>query len=148
MKISIETINFNKEILFGEIGAIFGIQIVNYTFNKMNYSVNLLSYMVVIGAIIGASLFWFCMRFYDKTRKKKYPEKDIVEDISYLVPASFILTSILYYPTLFLITKYLIEQNKMIEYVATIPQIIAFCLYLISINIYRYILKKYYHKTL
>ena len=52
------------------------------------------------------------MRVYDKTRKNKYSEKKIVEDISYFAPASFVLTSIFYYPTLFLVTRYLLEHNR------------------------------------
>lgn len=148
MNITKETINFNKEILFGEFGAIVGIQTVSFISSRVNYSVNLLSYMVVIGAIVGASLFWFLMRLYDKTRKTKYPEKNIIEDIEYYAPAAFVLTSIFYYPTLFFATKYFLEHNRMVEYSATISQIIAFGLFLIGINIYRYVLNKYYGKSL
>jgi len=142
------TINFNKEILFGEVGAIVGIQISSYILSKMDYSINLLSYIIVISAIVGASLFWFAMRVYDKTRKNKYPEKNIIEDIAYYAPAAFILTSLFYYPTLFFATKYFLEHNRMIEYSATISQIIAFGLFLVGINIYRYVLGKYYKKEL
>ena len=148
MAITKETINFNKEILFGELGAIVGIQISNLLFYKLDLSVNLLSYIILIGAVVGASLFWFLMRLYDKTRKEKYSEKKIVEDISYFAPASFILTSIFYYPTLFFVTRYLIEKNSLARYITTIPQIIAFCLFLTGINIYRKILIKYYNKVL
>jgi uncharacterized membrane protein YeaQ/YmgE (transglycosylase-associated protein family) len=148
MKITRETINFNKEILFGEVGAIAGIQIVSFTSSRVDYSVNLLSYMIVIGAIVGASLFWFLMRLYDKTRKNKYSEEKIIEDITCYAPAAFVLTSLFYYPTLFFATKYFLEHNRMVEYSATISQIIAFGLFLIGINIYRYIINKYYGKSL
>lgn len=148
MSITKETINFNKEILFGEIGALVGVQLFSYIFLRLDYSINLLSYIVVIGAIIGASLFWLIMRIYDKTRKDKYPEKNIINDISYYAPAAFILTSLFYYPTLFFATKYFLEHNRMVEYSAIISQIIAFVLFLIGINIYRYILGKYYNKQL
>lgn len=148
MKITKETINFNKEILFGEIGAIVGIQICGNIFYRLNVPSDLLSYLIVLGAIIGASLFWFAMRLYDKTKKQKYSEKSIIEDISYFAPGSFILTVIFYYPTLFFVTKYLIEKNKLIEYITTIPQIIAFILFLIAINIYRKMIIKYYNKIL
>jgi uncharacterized membrane protein YeaQ/YmgE (transglycosylase-associated protein family) len=148
MKITREIINFNKEILFGEIGAIVGIQAVDYIFNKMNYSTNMLSYMIVMGAILGASLFWFLMRLYDKTRGHKYTEGKIVSDISYYAPAAFILTSLFYYPTLFFATKYFLEHHRRVQFSSTTAQIIAFGLFLIGINIYRYILNKYYRKEL
>lgn len=148
MKITKETINFNKEILFGELGAIVGIQIFGNLFYKFNVSPDLLSYLIVLGAIIGASLFWFAMRLYDKTRKQKYSEKGIIEDISYFAPGSFILTVLFYYPPLFFVTRYLIEKNKLIEYITTIPQILAFILFLIAINIYREMIIKYCHKVL
>ena len=112
MRITKETINFNKEILFGELGAIVGIQISGNLFYKLDISADLLSYLIVLGAMIGASLFWFAMRLYDKTRKQKYSEKNIIEDISYFATGSFILTAIFYYQTLFFVSKYLIEKNK------------------------------------
>ncbi|HPJ87012.1 MAG TPA: hypothetical protein PK255_00450 [Candidatus Pacearchaeota archaeon] len=148
MRITKETINFNKEILFGELGAIVGIQISGNLFYKLDISADLLSYLIVLGAMIGASLFWFAMRLYDKTRKQKYSEKNIIEDISYFAPGSFILTAIFYYPTLFFVSKYLIEKNKLIAYITTIPQIITFIVFLIAINIYRKMIMKYYNKEL
>ena len=42
MRITKETINFNKEILFGELGAIVGIQISGNLFYKLDISADLL----------------------------------------------------------------------------------------------------------
>ncbi len=143
-----DIINFNKEILFGEIGAIVGIQTSSIILSRLDLSASFISYAVVLSAIIGASLFWFAMRMYDKTRHQKYLSKNVIEDISYYAPAAFVLTSLFYYPTLFFTTKYFLEHNRLVEFSATIAQVIAFTLFLIGINVYRFILMKYYKKEL
>jgi small-conductance mechanosensitive channel len=147
MGITKETINFNKEILFGEIGAVIGTQGFGYVASKITHSINVISYSVVIGAILISSLFWFLMRVYDRKIRKSYSDKKIVEDIAYIAPASAVLTIVFYYPTLFLATRYLLENHK-VYYSAILAQIIAFSVFILGINIYRKILMKYYNKTL
>ena len=62
--------------------------------------------------MIGASLFWFAMRLYDKTRKQNIQEKNIIEDISILHQDHLSNFAIFYYPTLFFVSKYLIERTN------------------------------------
>jgi hypothetical protein len=148
MTITKEAIDFNKEILFGELGAVVGTQSFGYAASKLTPSVNVISYSVVIGAIIVASLFWFLMRIYDRKIRRSYSDKKIIEDIAYFTPASAALTILFYYPTLFLITKHLLENSTKVYYSAILAQIIAFSIFIVGINIYRKILIKYYGKTL
>lgn len=148
MTISKEAINFNKEILFGELGAVVGTQSFGYLSSKITHSVNIISYSVVIGAVIVASLFWFLMRVYDRKIRRSYSDKKIIEDVAYFTPASAALTILFYYPALFLITRHLLENSTRVYYSAILAQIIAFSIFLVGINIYRKILIKYYGKIL
>jgi hypothetical protein len=140
MKISKETLNFNKEILFGEIGALVGTQTGGYISSKFTDSSTLISYSVVAGALVFASLFWLAMRIYDKSKKEKYSEDKFVHDLKYFTPASAFLTFGIYYPVLFFVTKHFLENGRIVEFSAIISQTLAFAFFLVGINVYRNIL--------
>ncbi len=146
-RISKEMSEFNKEILFGELGAIIGTQTFGYISSKLTNFENVISFFVVLGAIIFASLFWLFLRYYHK-QKKGYGVKEIIKDTFYFTPVSAILTILLYYPTLFLITKYLLINKLNVHFSAIIAQTIAFFLFLLGINVYRKFLIKYFKKIL
>ncbi len=142
MKISKEAWNFNKEILFGEVGALIGAPTFGVIASHYFTNSKVLSSSAVIGAIIGASLFYLSMRIYDKSKQKTFSEKGFVKDLAYFTPAAFILTTLVYYPSLFFISEYLIEYQFRIVFSIILSQFAAFAFFLISINLYRYILLK------
>lgn len=142
MGISKEAWNFNKEILFGEIGALIGAPTFGVVASHYFSNPQILSSSAVIGAIIGASLFFLSMRIYDKSKQKNFSEKSFVKDLAFFTPAAFILTTLVYYPSLFFISEYLIESQFKIVFSVILSQFVAFAFFLISINLYRYILLK------
>jgi len=148
MKFSKDTLNFNKEILFGELGAVAGTQIGGYISSNLTDSSTIISYSVVFGALVGASLFWLVMRVYDKSKKEKYSREKFIFDLKYFTPASAFFTFTCYYPTLFLITKYLLEHKTIVMFSAIFSQFIAFSFFLLGINTYRYVLIKVFNKEL
>lgn len=148
MKISQDTINFNKEILFGELGALIGTQTGGYVSSHFTSSVKIISFSVVIGALIVASLFWMLMRIYDRSRKSAYSKEKLEYDLEYFTPASACLTIFIYYPTLYLTTKHFLEHGRIVEFSAIVAQTIAFAAFIVGINIYRNILFKYYGKKI
>lgn len=148
MKISKETINFNKEILFGEAGALIGTQAGGDISSIFTKNVDIISYSVVFGALVMASVFWLLMRAYDKSRHDKYSLDKFKNDLKYFTPASAFLTFTIYYPVLFFVTRRFLLHNRIVEFSSVLAQSIAFSLFLIGINIYRYILNKYYQKKL
>jgi len=148
MKISKGTFNFNKEILFGELGTLIGIQFVNLFSSFFYFPVKLIPHLVVLGAIVGGSLFWLLARIYDRSRKEKYSEKKFLYDVKYFTPASAFFTFAFYYPTLFFATRYFLAHHRQLEFSTIISQIIAFGLFLIGINFYRYVLIKVFKKEI
>ncbi|VVB83111.1 Uncharacterised protein [uncultured archaeon] len=148
MKISKETLNFNKELLIGEIGTLAGIQFVDFLSYIFSFPIKLIPHLVVFGAIIGGSLFWVLARIYYKSKEEKYSEKKFLYDIKYFTPASAFFTFAFYYPALFFATKYFLFHHRQVEFSTIISQIIAFGLFLIGINFYRYILLKVFKKQI
>jgi hypothetical protein len=148
MKLSKNFKDFNKEILFGEVGTLIGIQFFNLLSSNFSFPVRLIPHLVVFGAIIGGSLFWLLARVYDKSKEENYSQKKLFDDMKYFTPASTFFTFAFYYPVLFFGTKYFLEHHRRLEFSTIIAQLIAFSAFLIGINIYRYILLKVKGKNL
>ena len=146
--VSKEVIDFNKELLFGELGALIGIQFIDFISIFFSVSVNLIPHLIILGAIIGGSLFWVSARIYYKSKEGNYSEKKLITDVEYFAPASAILTFTFYYPALFFSTKYFLIHNRHIEFSSIVSQIIAFSLFMIAINLYRYALLKIFKKKI
>ena len=148
MRISKEAIDFNKEILFGEIGALVGIQFVDFISLFFFISTRIIPHLVILGAIIGGSLFWVSARIYYRKKEGKYSEKGLIRDVEYFAPASAVLTFAFYYPALFFATKYFLAHNRHLEFSTIVSQIVAFVLFMITINLYRYFLFKIFKKRI
>ena len=140
-------VDFNKEILFGEVGALISAPAVSYFASMITKDYNVISLSAVIGAIIGASIFWIAMRIYDK-RRNKMPLENVAKDIAYFTPAAFLISLILYYPTLFLVSHYLLVEGVRVLYSVISSQVIAFLSFLIGVNAYRYVLAYRFGKVL
>jgi uncharacterized membrane protein YeaQ/YmgE (transglycosylase-associated protein family) len=145
MRFSEDFINFNKEIIFGEFGAVAGAQIASYLVSNSTNSASTISTSAVIGSIIGASLFWVATRIYDKikTSRRGFSSKRFVEDMAYFTPVAFILTSLIYYPSLYYFSEYLIKNSGHVTIPIFFSQAGAFLLLLIALNFYKYLLYKY-----
>jgi hypothetical protein len=148
MKISREAFDFNKEILFGELGSLIGIQVATLLSIHFPRHSNLIPYFIVLGASVIGSLFWLLARIYYKSKREKYSEKNFITDMEFFTPASVLFAVLFYYPALFFTSKYLLEHNRAIEFSAILSQIAAFLVFLIAINIYRYVLLKVFNKKL
>jgi hypothetical protein len=147
MKVSKHFKDFNKEILFGELGSLIGIQFVNLIASALYFPITLIPHLVVLGAMLGGSLSWLLARVYYRSKEEKYSEKKFFNDIKYFLPASTFFTVAFYYPVLFFATKHFLEHHQT-EFSTIVAQIIAFCAFIVGINIYRYILLKVEGKNL
>jgi len=142
------TFDFNKEILFGELGALISAPLISYIVSRFTDAPKIISSFAVGGAIFGACVFWLLMRAYDEKTRKELSVKHLESDISYFTPGAFILAMLVYYPSLFLISKHLLTQDYRIISSVILSQFVAFSLYLIAVNIYRYFIWKYFGKKL
>ena len=144
MKFSRDFVNFNKEILFGEVGAILGAQATSYFVSEVTMRASTISTYTVLGSIVGASLFWLSTRAYDKIKTSRggFSSKRFVEDIAYFTPVAFLLTFFIYYPSLYYFSKILIEESGKVTIPVFFSQAGAFLLLLIALNFYKYMLFK------
>ena len=140
MKISKEALNFNKEILFGEAGAVIAAPLFSHIFSKFSLSPTVLATWTVISVMVTASLLWLVMRIYDKTRNGKIETGKFIGDLAYLTPVASALAFTIYYPTLFFLSRYFFENSYRVASSAAISQMSAFALFLFSLNMYRYFL--------
>ena len=81
MKISKRAIDFNKEMLFGEIGSFLGAQTFGLVFSNITSNINIISFSVIAGAILGAALFFLSARIYNQSRKRTLSRKKLVGDL-------------------------------------------------------------------
>lgn len=132
--------DFNKEILFGELGALISIPIITYLVSLFSRNATLISSAAVIGSIAGASFFWIFMRAYDDKRRHELSFKTLATDIGYFTPAAFTSTLFVYYPTLFFVSRYLIIQKDSLFSSVMIAQVLAFSLLLFVMNFYHHYL--------
>jgi len=142
------TFNFNKQILFGELGALISTPLISFIVSRFTSTPNIISSFAVGGAIFGACVFWLLMRVYDEKTTKGIPVKHIASDISYFTPGAFALAMLVYYPSLYLGSKYLLVGDYGVLSSVILSQAIAFSLFLIAVNIYRYFIWKYFGKKL
>ncbi len=133
-------INFNKEILFGEIGALIGAQVFAYFAYLITDSVNRISASATVGALIGAAVFFLSLRAYHKKDEKGFSKEKFAGDLFYFTPAAFLLTISVYYPTLFFLDRYFLGLHFYVSAATLIAQLIAFFCFLVGINVYRYLL--------
>jgi beta-lactamase regulating signal transducer with metallopeptidase domain len=132
--------DFNKEIIFGELGALISAPIAAFIASQFTKTASFISAIAVLGSLAGASLFWVAMRAIDE--KKRHELSHLASDIGYFTPAAFLTTLLFYYPTLFLLSRHLINQDYRIMSSVVLSQILAFSMFLIVINLYHYYLLK------
>ncbi len=147
-KISRDFINFNKEILLGEVGAVLCAPWLAFLISKITSVSSTISIFAVIGSAIGGSLTWLVIRVFDQTRTKKYSTKELSNDLAYFAPVSFLLVITVYYPTLYSFSQHLLNKDYQVLFSVIASQAIAFLLFLTSINLYRYLLIRIVGKKL
>jgi hypothetical protein len=141
-------LEFNKEILIGELGAIISAPLVSFITSKLTDSANAISTSAVLGSLVGGSLLWLATRAYDKERHKTLSINHMAEDVGYFTPVAFLIAVFISYPTLFLLSHHLLVQKDLVIYSIIISEATAFLLFLVAINIYRYFLWKLIGKKL
>lgn len=137
------TFNFNKELIFGEIGSFVGSPLLAYFVSNFTDTAKYISFGAVVGGIIGASIVFLATRIWDRSYgQKTYSIKQLAGDLAYFTPVAFLLALIVYYPVLFFLSKYLILNDHQIGISVIFAQFIAFGLIVIALNFYRVLLKR------
>jgi len=142
------TLDFNKEILFGEIGALIGAPFISFLVSRFTKTIALISASAVIGALIGGSVFWLFMRIYDEEKKHIFSMHHLEKDILYFTPAAFLSGLLVYQPILFFLSDYFLSKGEIVVLSVLASQVLAFSFFLTLMNIYRKIVNKYFRAGL
>jgi len=140
--------NFNKQILAGEAGAWVSAPLIAWIVSRFTGVAATISAYAVIGSIIGGSGVWLAMRVHDRKAQHAYSFKNLATDVAYFTPVAFIFTALVYYPVLFFLSEKLILGDHYIIVSVLVSQFIAFSLFFMLLNAYRYFLKKFTGKAL
>ena len=142
------TLNFNKEIVVGEIGALIGAPLISFTVSHFTATPEFVSIAAVIGAAIGACTSWLAMRMRHRGKARSLSARTLASDIAYFTPAALLLTVTVYYPTLYVLSGALLNGRHHVLVAVILAQLTAFLLFLLLINAYRYLLAKIVGKVL
>lgn len=143
-----DLIDFNKQILFGEVGSLLGAQlcvVISYLFTNTPGEI---SWFAVAGSLIGAVVFWLVVRIRDERRKKRFSLKKLGGDVAVYTPAAVVLVVVVYQPALYFLTRFFLDYGVQRVVSSSIAQLLSFLLFLILINGYRLLLIRFFKKSL
>jgi hypothetical protein len=135
-------LEFNLQIMVSELGALLGAPIGGHVASANHGTTTVISAATVAGAIVGAAIMYLSLRAYHKHREGTLTGVRFVSDMVHFTPAAFLLTLLLYYPTLFFLSRAL-QANHTVLFSVVCSQLVAFALFLIGINVYWQVLRKY-----
>jgi hypothetical protein len=137
------TLEFNREILFGECGALLAANPTAQLVSRFTSSPALISGSAVAGTLAGGALFWLGARIYDKTRRESFDRRAIARDIGYFTPAALVLGFVVYDPSIYFVSHHLLGKGDRVLLSVLVGQVVAFSLFLACMNVYRALLLRY-----
>jgi hypothetical protein len=142
------TLDFNREILFGECGALLAANPTAVLVSHFTKNAAIISSSAVAGTLIGGALFWLGARVYDKAREKRFDAKSLASDIGYFTPAAIVLGFLVYDPSIYFTSHHLLREGDRVEFSVIMGQVVAFALFLMCMNVYRVLLLRVRGKIL
>lgn len=137
MNLSKRCIDYNKQLLFGEIGALVGTPLFPSVASHWTGDPNLLSWSAVAGGLVTGSVFWLAVKICDEQRRGSRSVGRLAGQIAWFTPAAFVIGLLVYQPTLFLMSRELISHGNAVAVAVVASQALSFGLFLGAMNIYR-----------
>lgn len=134
------TLTFNKEILLGECGALVLANVTAPVLSRITRNPAVISSAAVAATLVGGGLCWLAARVYDQTRERKFHAGTLARDITYFTPAAIMLGLCVYDPAIYLVSHHLLLRGQGAWYSVVVGQLVAFLLFLASLNAYRLLL--------
>ena len=148
MKLDSRTIDFNKEILFGEVGALVGAVLLGLIAYFIHKNPNIVSILTLIGSVAGGSLLWWIARIHDEKKRNEFSIKKLGRDLSLYTPVAILIALLISYPTIFWVTHAISAKIRFDFLGSFAGELSGFILFLILMNGYRYILRHSFHRVL
>ena len=141
-------IDFNKEILIGEIGALVGAPLLGFIGSLISRNPNFVSLATLIGSMLGGCISWLSARIYDEKRYEKFSVGKFAKDVSFYTPVAFLISLLVSYPIVVLVTHSLFIKEHVSYLSSFLGELSGFAVFLILINAYRFILSRSLKKIL
>lgn len=148
MKLDRRTIDFNKEILVGEIGALVGAVLLGFVAYFIHRNASIVSMLTLIGSVVGGSLSWWIARIGDEKRRNEFSIRKLGRDISLYTPVALLIALLISYPTVYIVTHAISMRTRFDFLGSLVGELAGFILFLALMNLYRYILKKKFNRVL
>ncbi|MCL5730154.1 MAG: hypothetical protein M1165_01130 [Candidatus Pacearchaeota archaeon] len=146
MRLNRRVIDFNKEILIGEIGAILGAPIFGFISSFILKNPLFISFATLGGSIVGGSVSWLTTRIYDEKKYREFSRKKFTKDLSLFTPVAFLISILASYPTVLFVTKTMFSENHSPFFSSLAGELSGFAIFLILINTYRFVMNHSFNK--
>ncbi|HTX66355.1 MAG TPA: hypothetical protein VMD31_11330 [Opitutaceae bacterium] len=135
-------VDFNKQLLGGEIGALAGTPLFPLVAAHFTRDPALLSFSALVGGLLAGSAVWLVVKVRDEHRSGGATVRRLAGQIAWFTPAALILGLLVYQPTLFLLGRHLIRRGDPLVVAVLLSQALAFALFLAAMNVYRLVLHR------
>jgi uncharacterized membrane protein YfcA len=136
------SLDFNKEIVFGEIGALLGSALGGYLSFWISRNESLIPTFAVVGSLLGSTTLFLSTKIYDKKKRKELSFRNIFNDLKYYTPAAAVLRVLIGSPLLYFLTRLFVESNFGAFYSGALGEFLCFLVFLTLINFYRIVLAR------
>ena len=143
MRPSRSCIDYNKQLTSGELGALVGTPLLPLVISQFTRNSNIISGSAVLGGYVTGSALWFIVKIHDEKRRGSHSMRRLAGQIAWFSPAAFVVGLLVYQPTLFLVTRWLIEDGIAVVGAVLASQTLAFALFLAAMNVYRLLLHRF-----
>jgi len=141
-------VDFNKEIISGEIGAILGAALGGFVAVYIAHTRNTISFFVLLFSILSASTFFILTKIRNQKKEGIFSIKNIFKEIAYYSPVACLFGVFVGYPFLFLLTKHFLKVGFHPYSAGIISEFTVFLFFLFSINIYRFVLLRVFNREI
>ncbi len=141
-------LDYNKEIIFGEIGALLGSALGGYLSFLISQNENIIPTFAVVGSFIGSSTLFLSTKIYDKKKRKELSFMNIFNDLKYYTPAAAIMRVLFGYSLLYFLTSLFVKMEVGAFYAGALGEFLSFLVFLVLINIYRLVLFHFFRKRI
>lgn len=141
-------VDFNKEIVFGEIGALVGSSLGAYLSFIISGNEKLVPTFSVVGSMLGSTVLYLSTKIYDKIKRKELSLKNLIHDLIYYTPVAAPLRIFMGYPLLYFFARFFLRNGVGAFYSGALGEFLSFLVFLLMINIYRIVLFRFFKKRI
>ncbi len=139
---------FNDEIIFGEIGSVFGSALGGQLSFLITKTASLSPILSVAGSFIGSTTLFLSSKIYYKIKRKEMSLRNLIHDLEYYTPIAAPISIFIGYPALYFITRFFIQKGLGTFYSGALGAVLAFLIFWTLINAYRVILFHFFKKRI